>query len=204
MGLWISRQRQEYKRGKLSREKADALEALPGWKWGGRFVENDRFPGRLGELRAFVEEHGEYPKQMGKRDGERSLGKWISDKRHEYKWGKLSQERVDALEALPGWEWRTTPGPHDARAGTSASVSHCSDESSTEFEDSEDDDDWPDDLSVGTASPCPSPARKRGAAGGGRVKEGESGEVGAASAPKRRRGAGPAKRELDAVDAGEP
>jgi len=162
------------------------------------------FEARVGELRGFVEGHGEYPKQNGKRDGERFLGQWINTKRQEYKTGKLSRERADALEALPGWEWRTTPVQREARVATSASVSHCSDESSTEFEDSEDDDDWPDDSSVGTASPCPSPARKRGAAGGGRVKEGESGEVGAASAPKRRRGAGPAKRELDAVDAGEP
>ena len=146
------------------------------------------FEARVGDLRAFVEEHGEYPKRDGKRGGERFLGQWINHRRQEYKTGKLSRERADALEALPGWEWRTTPVQREARVATSASVSHCSDESSTEFEDSDDDDDWPDDSSVGTAPPCPSPARKRGT--GDRVEEEEDGEVGSASAPKRVRGGG--------------
>ena len=108
MSQWINHQRQEYKKGKLSQERIDLLEAQPGWKWEGQFEreKEDPFPGRVEELRAFVEEYGEYPKQAGKRDGESSLGTWINTQRRAYKKGKLSQERVGALEALPGWKWK--------------------------------------------------------------------------------------------------
>ena len=51
-----------------------------------------------------MDEHRAYQKESGKRDGERSLGMWISNRRQDYKKGKLSRERVDAIEALPGWK----------------------------------------------------------------------------------------------------
>jgi hypothetical protein len=33
LGLWVTHQRQVYKKGKLSLERQQALEQLPGWKW---------------------------------------------------------------------------------------------------------------------------------------------------------------------------
>jgi len=110
LGTWISSRRQEYKKGKLSDEGVEALGGLEGWKWEGQFEREeeereDPFPGRLEELKAFLERHGEYPKQGGKKEGEKELGKWISMRRYGYKKGKLTGDKIAALEALKGWRW---------------------------------------------------------------------------------------------------
>jgi hypothetical protein len=34
-----------------------------------------------------------------------TLGRWVSSRRGDFKYGKLSAERIAALEAIPGWVW---------------------------------------------------------------------------------------------------
>ena len=36
LGTWVSNQRQSYKRGKLSPQRQQLLESLPGWAWTAR------------------------------------------------------------------------------------------------------------------------------------------------------------------------
>jgi len=59
----------------------------------------------LGYLKACKAEHGDcrVPKRFKTEDGF-GLGGWCSEKRTSYKKGRLSQERIDALEAL-GFVW---------------------------------------------------------------------------------------------------
>jgi Helicase associated domain len=51
-----------------------------------------------------------YPKTLEERDHVEEnfkLGEWIQTQRKAYKAGKMTQERIDLLEKLPGWSWNT-------------------------------------------------------------------------------------------------
>ena len=96
LGTWVSKQRHRYKTGKLSQEKIAALNAVSGWCW----EAEDPFPGNIANLVEFVALNGRLPKQS-----EKPLGKWVNAQRQLYKKGKLSQEKIDALNAVSGWQW---------------------------------------------------------------------------------------------------
>ena len=111
IGNWISTQRTN--RGKLSPERVAALEAVPGWVWAERTAAPvTPWPDWLALLGAFVTEHGRLPRQSESYRGVK-IGSWINDQRGNR--GKLSPERVAALEAVPGWVWEAaapvTPWP---------------------------------------------------------------------------------------------
>ena len=59
----------------------------------------------LGYLQAYKAEHGDcnVPARSKTEDGFR-LGSWCSKRRKDYKKSRLSEERIDALEAL-GFVW---------------------------------------------------------------------------------------------------
>jgi len=38
----------------------------------------------------------------------RAMAKWIDEQRQAYRDGTLSQERIEKLEQLPGWNWDPT------------------------------------------------------------------------------------------------
>jgi hypothetical protein len=101
LGRWCSHRRGNYKNGKLSQERIEALEAL-GFIWD-RLEENYQIG--LGYLKAYKAKHGDcVVLQHFKTEDGFTLGKWCSHRRGNYKNGKLSQERIDALEAL-GFIW---------------------------------------------------------------------------------------------------
>ncbi len=97
LGSWLNTRRQDYKLGKLSQERIARLEAL-GVVWDQRYV---AFKHGLETLRAFVAEHGHanVPFDHITADGFR-LGLWLNTRRHDHRVGRLSQERIDQLEAL--------------------------------------------------------------------------------------------------------
>ena len=101
LGNWCASRRNLYKNGKLSDERIDALEAL-GFIWDQ--LEDD-FQIGLGYLKAYKAEHGDcrVPRRFKTEDGF-NLGTWCSSRRKDYIVGRLSQERIDALEAL-GFDW---------------------------------------------------------------------------------------------------
>jgi len=103
LGRWITDQRYEYKRRRLSLEQQEALEQLPGWVWSvneARWIEGFKY------LREYVEREGyaQVPQQYVTEDGYK-LGTWVRDQRYEYRKGRLSVDQQVALEQLPGWEW---------------------------------------------------------------------------------------------------
>jgi hypothetical protein len=78
-------------------ERIAALEEL-GFVWDP--LEED-YQRALGYLKAYKAEHGDcrVPQSFKTEDGF-NLGNWCANRRKAYKKGKLSQERIDALEAL--------------------------------------------------------------------------------------------------------
>ena len=61
----------------------------------------DKYQRGLGYLKAYKAEHGDckMPPSFKTEDGF-NLGSWCSSRRQDYKKGKLSEERIDVLEAL--------------------------------------------------------------------------------------------------------
>ena len=115
-GGWIIKQRQAYKKKKLSAERAQVLQAIPLWTWGFE----DAFEKAVAEVTAFVSEHGRLPKKS------ENNGPWISHQRQAYKKKKLTSERIRDLEAIPLWTW--------VGASTKSATSEESDESDMQDE----------------------------------------------------------------------
>ena len=110
LGIWVNSRRRAYKsdglRGDLSPERCEVLGALPGWAW--NVFERD-FQLGLGALRQFVEREGtiRVPSRHVETFGGEAvrLAAWNSNRHMAYRNGQLSEERIEALEALPGWVW---------------------------------------------------------------------------------------------------
>ncbi|MFC1661742.1 helicase associated domain-containing protein, partial [Gemmatimonadota bacterium] len=103
LGMWVHNRRQDHRKGKLSSEQVAVLEAVPGWSWD---PYEDDFREGLEKLREFCsrEGHARVPQGRVESDGFK-LGPWVQERRTEYRQGKLSSERVAALDAVPSWSW---------------------------------------------------------------------------------------------------
>lgn len=106
---WEEVQRSTYKAGTLSEDRQRRLESLPGWSWEDR--RSERWDEMYAPIARFVdrEGHARVP-QKHVEDGVR-LGSWTTTQRSNYAKGKLSPERQQLLEALPGWAWTLHRGP---------------------------------------------------------------------------------------------
>jgi len=103
LGGWVRKQRFEYARGNLKKEKIEVLESFKTWIW-----DIDDYQEKVGleHLKQFQKlfGHCEVPQNFISDDGY-SLGQWVSSKRIAYKKGKLSKERVVNVEAISNWAW---------------------------------------------------------------------------------------------------
>ena len=103
IGMWVSNQRVAFRAGKLSRDRVEQLEALPGWVWD---AVTQRWEAGFAAASAYAAEHGHTRilKSHVTSDGYR-LGQWVGVQRRAFREGKLPADRVARLEALPGWVW---------------------------------------------------------------------------------------------------
>jgi len=104
LGLWVSNQRALFSSERLSHERRQRLEALPGWVWEAREA---RWEEAIAKLEQFVEREGHArPPFTHKEDGFK-LGLWAQNQRARARFvsGQLRDERRQRLEALPGWVW---------------------------------------------------------------------------------------------------
>lgn len=109
LGVWLSNQRTLYKDGGLSAERISQLEDL-GVVWDQFEYAWDRY---LAAVRAFREEHGHQriPKSYTDADGLR-LNIWLRNQIRARREGKLSAERIAALDAIGVvWDARKKTGP---------------------------------------------------------------------------------------------
>ena len=109
LGTWVLHQRQQYKKGKLSKDRIDRLNSID-FDWA---PPNGGAPWatRLGELVEYKAKNGDccIPQRRGK------LGKWVDGQRQQYKKGKLSQDRIDLLESI-GFDWTPIRGRRKRKA----------------------------------------------------------------------------------------
>jgi hypothetical protein len=122
LGAWTTLQRLRIRyRGSsssgLSARAQKKLEQIPDWKWElpSDLVEQPRTPAmwtaRLAVLKAVATRVGtaDLPTSYATPDGV-ALGEWIRSQRLRYHdrdrdGYRLTQEQIDALEAMPGWTW---------------------------------------------------------------------------------------------------
>lgn len=106
LGAWAARQRADHNSGKLTPERIETLSHIEGWRWD-TAGEDDAFEKAYSELAAYVKEHNALPRGNVV-VGDLQLGAWTVRQRSEYRKGTLWAEhpdRVDKLEAIPGWLW---------------------------------------------------------------------------------------------------
>ncbi|GIQ83043.1 hypothetical protein KIPB_004290, partial [Kipferlia bialata] len=95
---WTFRQRKLHRNGKLPEDCVAALDEL-GIDWNPYRVPPKLWTTRLAELQKYLRHHGTWPSW---RKG--PVGTWVNSQRCAYRSGKLSAERVSALEEL-GIDW---------------------------------------------------------------------------------------------------
>lgn len=103
MGMWVFQQRRGVQTGQLTEERITNLTALPGWVWDARDYKWEK--GFIG-LKEYVEREGHalIPEKFVTNGGY-SLGSWVRRQRMYRIKDKLTADRVEKLESVPGWIW---------------------------------------------------------------------------------------------------
>lgn len=104
IGRWVVKQRGIYRREKLSQDRIEALEAVPGWTWNPR---EDRFRRELGAMSAYVDLAGDISPRPGTVHDGVDLNDWSERTRNLRNTNRLSKEREALMQPLleAGWSW---------------------------------------------------------------------------------------------------
>jgi len=98
LGNWVAEQRGS--RAKMTDERRQRLEAVPGWSWN---AVEDSWMQHLDLLRAYADREGHTNVPVDYVEDGLKLGQWTRLRRREHR--KLGPERQALLEAIPGWFW---------------------------------------------------------------------------------------------------
>jgi len=103
LGGWVRKQRFEYAKGTLKKERIEVLESFKTWVWD---IDDHQEKVGIAHLIEFENSYGhcDVPQNHVDTDGY-ALGQWVSSKRTAFKDGRLSQERIANVEAIPNWSW---------------------------------------------------------------------------------------------------
>jgi hypothetical protein len=102
LDIWVNSRRHDYKLGKLESEKVNELNEVPGWVWD---VLEWQWMESYDLLLKFAAREGHANVPQKHQEEGKKLGMWMSGQRQLYRKKKLSQERIELLEKVPGWSW---------------------------------------------------------------------------------------------------
>jgi hypothetical protein len=102
LGKWMKQRRKEYRDKKIKAHYIVALENSDQWSWD---PHDQWFEDALTILKRYAARTGTARLPLTHIEEGFRLGSWASARRTDYRDGRLSAERVAALEALPGWAW---------------------------------------------------------------------------------------------------
>jgi len=110
LGSWVNKQRHNYKKGLLSKERYDQLEQI-GFRWTGDRLKTfqDKWTIMLKSLQAYQQEHNGNCNVPQSYRPDPPLGRWVCNQRRFYRQGLLSKENCDQLEAI-GFEFNPNHG----------------------------------------------------------------------------------------------
>lgn len=119
LGVWVHNRRLDYSKKKLSKEHTEALEAVPEWTWTSE-VQTASFEEAFELLKEFIAEEGHLPtaSERGPEPEKVNPGLWAVRRRMDKRGGKLSEEKVKALEEVPGWVWNPSRSPPKTRGSS--------------------------------------------------------------------------------------
>ena len=102
LGQWVSNQRLKTEKTLLPVRRS-RLESLIGWSWN---PHSDQWVTGFHHLQRYVVEHGHSrpPSSFITFDGYK-LGNWVVNLRARRKKNRLTDDKVKALEEMPGWKW---------------------------------------------------------------------------------------------------
>ncbi|MDD5395637.1 MAG: Helicase associated domain protein, partial [Thiothrix sp.] len=104
LSQWVSKQRESRSKNKLSQDRIERLDSLPGWSWN---LLSEQWEEGLKQLEQYVNLLGNARVPKGYvNSGGYMLGNWVSKQRVSRSKNQLSQDRIERLESLPGWVWR--------------------------------------------------------------------------------------------------
>jgi predicted helicase len=102
LGGWCLNQRAKGRRGELTNEQVDRLDALPGWVWDRN---ESRWEAGFQHLLEYVKANGHASISARVRFKGYPLGTWVHIQRRDGQSGNLSADRRDRLDYVPGWVW---------------------------------------------------------------------------------------------------
>lgn len=106
LGNWAARQRANHKKGKLSEEKIEQLNKINKWKWSK--VEKFTYNMRYELLKEYIKNNNKMPvSESTYKDFK--LGRWCELIRSHKKTNKLTKEKIEMFENIPGWFWKCDP-----------------------------------------------------------------------------------------------
>ena len=105
IGKWVTSLHEMYQKESMSFEKIELLSEVDGWKW----ERAHKWEAGLAAVRACIESGGDYSSKKARWEDARGrawkVGQWVATQRGAYRNGRLPQDRIDALNAVPGWTW---------------------------------------------------------------------------------------------------
>ena len=107
---WCRNNRGKYKKGLLKKEYIIKLESLNEiiegiWFWDGIIKNKNKIIENAYKVKEFYKVNNRLPSESSKNKEEKSLGKWCSHRRTDYKNNKIDKEVNDILESIEGWFW---------------------------------------------------------------------------------------------------
>ncbi|KQO98649.1 hypothetical protein ASF30_11340 [Leifsonia sp. Leaf264] len=102
LGSWVAQRRKEYRSGKLTADEIAEFEQLPFWSWDPR---TEMFSEGIHALDAYIAREGHARVTSMHMEAGFALGRWVIDRRTEYRRGQLTEGRIKALEERQGWVW---------------------------------------------------------------------------------------------------
>lgn len=103
LGQWVGVQRSSYSNKKLSKERKDKLEEIPGWFW----EPHDPFYEKLQILQSFQKKFGHLKPSRGEKYEGVDIARFIGWLRYLNKTGKISEDKKRSVEKINGWTWNT-------------------------------------------------------------------------------------------------
>ena len=103
MAAWVNNTRSKYKTGKLSARRIELMASWDSWVWSAC---TNRWRHRYNQVCVHVKQHKNIPSSSGS-----LAGSWCAKQRKRRRQRKLSQDRIDLLEQIPGWFWNAKDKP---------------------------------------------------------------------------------------------
>lgn len=114
IGKWLHHRFHGMQQGYVSDEHIASLEALPGWPNPCRGFTDITYHRRVAQMREFLVERNRMPYSDEQYEGSH-LGEWVNRLRRRHEKGEVETWIIEAVEALPGWQWNLRPEPKESR-----------------------------------------------------------------------------------------